>query len=96
MWRPLGFYLTLEACALVKDALLWSTGFDRRTCMGLTYFVRRGDAQLAARMAGGGGGVAGAEQAPMLLLHGVGMGLLPYLYFLANLAATGAIRGGGV
>jgi hypothetical protein len=110
MWRPLGFYLSMEAAALLRDASLRAMGFRRGDCMGLTYYSRPGTAAAAgtgANAAGAAAGGAGAgegggaearqqqgeeeqgQDVPLLLLHGVGMGLLPYITFLANLAATG-------
>ncbi|KAI8469722.1 MAG: Alpha/Beta hydrolase protein [Monoraphidium minutum] len=105
MWRPLGFYVWMEAAAAARHAALAAMGFRRRRAAGLTYYVRPGAAAAAAAGGGGGGAGAGLENSgdggggegsgdggaavPMLLLHGVGMGLLPYLAFIAHLAATG-------
>ncbi|GBF96822.1 hypothetical protein Rsub_09678 [Raphidocelis subcapitata] len=141
MWRPLAFYVAMEAAAAAKNAALLAAGFRRRRCGQITYYVRPGDAAGGAagfgfggrrrrggsdggesgggggwvngwrRCGGGGGGGgeggggwspiggdgparsggggSGSVDVPMLLLHGVGMGLLPYLGLLANLAATG-------
>ncbi|PNH03592.1 hypothetical protein TSOC_010335 [Tetrabaena socialis] len=52
---------------------------------------RSSGAKVGGGGGGGGGGAAAAEgPVPIVFLHGVGMGLMPYLRLLVALAATGA------
>lgn len=53
-----------------------------------------GEAAGAAGQAGGAGnagstGAGSTEDVPLVLLHGIGMGLIPYIGMLFNMAATG-------
>ncbi len=76
-WRPLAFYLGVELSALLKHCLMLAMGFSTGTVHGFTYYVY----QPADRMA--------AQRLPVLFQHGVGVGLLPYVLFVARLACMG-------
>eukprot|EP00878_Enallax_costatus_P008311 GHUV01008689.1.p1 GENE.GHUV01008689.1~~GHUV01008689.1.p1 ORF type:complete len:717 (+),score=294.35 GHUV01008689.1:916-3066(+) len=85
-YRPLGFYLFMEVAAFVGNLALRAAGFKQATYMGITYFTRnpRTAPQQAADESGNSG-----DEAPLVLLHGIGMGLIPYISLLFNMAATG-------
>lgn len=87
-YRPLGFYLFMEVAAFVGNLALQAAGFKQATYMGITYFTRNfspAPPQTAARDDSG----SSTSEAPLVLLHGIGMGLIPYISLLFNMAATG-------
>lgn len=139
-YRPLAFYVAMEAAALLCRVALQAAGFERHVWNGLAYYTRNMPARMQprqsvdySRAAGGGSSSsgyalsalqgshsssAGQQQAarhyqwqrqhqqhhyhssvqeqeeqedstPLVLLHGIGMGLLCYISVLFNLAATG-------
>jgi len=74
------FYLGIEVAYLVKHLLMLGAGFKARSHRGYTYYTRgiersQGDAQQDGKC-------------PILFLHGVGLGLLPYITFVFRLAST--------
>ncbi|KAF8071037.1 hypothetical protein HT031_001119 [Scenedesmus sp. PABB004] len=98
-WQPLAFYAAMEAAAALCALALCAAGFRRGRAGRLTYYVcgwRRPTPGAGARGVGGerdrgelGSPPGGAGDVPLVLLHGIGTGLLPYFSLLANLAATG-------
>mmetsp|Transcript_23683 Transcript_23683/g.51983 ORF Transcript_23683/g.51983 Transcript_23683/m.51983 type:complete len:595 (+) Transcript_23683:246-2030(+) len=74
-YRPLGFYLGIELMFLAKHMLLVGGGFKAHRHNGYTYYTHGMDAPL--------------QQAPTLFMHGVGLGLLPYVTFVMRLVAQG-------
>lgn len=108
-YKPLAFYLVMEAAALLCRVALHAAGFQRHVWMGLAYYTRNMPAQpvrhsidIPAGMHGGSWhrysraaampaqrGSRGSQEVPLVLLHGIGMGLIPYISMLFNMAATG-------
>lgn len=111
-YKPLAFYVTMEAAALLCRVALQAAGFQRHEWMGLAYYTRNMSAQqirpstdLPAGFYRSSSGMhvhqpgraaslgqhrsRSSEQVPLVLLHGVGMGLVPYISVLFNMAATG-------
>ncbi|KAI8467743.1 MAG: hypothetical protein J3K34DRAFT_523459 [Monoraphidium minutum] len=89
-YRPLAFYALTELLALMGRAAMWAAGFTRHVAGGHVFYTRA----AAAAPGGGEGGDAraappAAAPAPVLLLHGVGAGVLPYLWMICSLASTG-------
>ncbi|WIA11764.1 hypothetical protein OEZ85_011858 [Tetradesmus obliquus] len=124
-YEPLGFYLFMEAAALLGALALRAAGFKQSRWSGLTYYTRNmphssshgsgsrrtsmqqqplehGSSPLpharhqwcdqaassAARQRQEAPG-SGGNEVPLVLLHGIGMGLIPYISLLFNMAATG-------
>ena len=83
--RPMIFYLGIEVAYLVKHLLMLGAGFKAHSLQGYTYYTRgmessqdkRREKQQDVK-----------EKCPILFLHGVGLGLLPYITFVFRLAAT--------
>ena len=107
-YRPLAFYLAMEAAALVCRVALMAAGFNRHSCMGLSYYTTNMPQHQPAEPVANSlacNGVShkpGAGQpqlhgtgrdVPLVFVHGIGMGLIPYISCLFNMAATGASRG---
>lgn len=61
----------------VNTHKLQAAGFERHAVCGQVYYTHPGSPETPG-------------QAPILLLHGVGAGVLPYLALIFNYAATGA------
>ncbi|KAI8468988.1 MAG: hypothetical protein J3K34DRAFT_522470 [Monoraphidium minutum] len=85
IYRPLAFYVVTEFLALVTRAMLWATGFERHDVCGLGYYTRAG-APAPAPAAAAEGGAAGT---PVVIMHGVAAGVLPYLELVFSVAAMG-------
>lgn len=102
--RPLALYLGTEVIALLTAAALWGMGFQVGAHNGDRYFYKpaaptpaspaprspysaTGNKTGAVGSSGAGGSV-GSNDRPILLLHGVGLGLLPYLMLVARLGAS--------
>eukprot|EP00198_Chlamydomonas_reinhardtii_P008767 XP_001698104.1 predicted protein [Chlamydomonas reinhardtii] len=100
-WRPLGFYVAIELLVGLKHVMLLAAGFRPYMVGGLRYYTyglppltpAQAAAELVAVQRRGGAGRREAEAtsaaAPLLFLHGVGLGLLPYLNFLLQLSSLG-------
>lgn len=94
-YRPLGFYLFMEFAAVIGNTALRAAGFKQSTWMGIAYFMKH---MPADKHSPGPGTAAAAdgdrsrEDVPLVLLHGIGMGLIPYISLLFNMAATGRFR----
>lgn len=84
-YRPAIFYIAGEFLALLKHIMLLACGFRCRQARGLTYYTYR--AELLGQP--GSNAAAGCPRQPILFLHGVGLGLLPYIPFVMRLASTG-------
>jgi hypothetical protein len=80
--RPAWFYAGIEVIYGFKHALMIGAGFRSHTHRGYHYY-----SYGQARSCGGEKG--GEAQVPVLFLHGVGIGLLPYITFVWRLAASG-------
>eukprot|EP00879_Flechtneria_rotunda_P025127 GHRR01026686.1.p1 GENE.GHRR01026686.1~~GHRR01026686.1.p1 ORF type:complete len:484 (+),score=129.44 GHRR01026686.1:291-1742(+) len=93
-YRPLGFYLFMEFAAVMGHVALLAAGFRAEHWMGMTYYTKnmcqdRQRSQVAAAPPAYGAGSDQAAGPPLVLLHGIGMGLIPYISMLFNMAATG-------
>jgi hypothetical protein len=121
-YKPLAFYVAMEAAALLCRVALQAAGFQRHVWMGLPYYTRNMPAQpvrhsidippeayvrgrrrsfqapamsaqpfsmLPQRHSTPAQRRMSAHQTPLVLLHGIGMGLIPYISMLFNMAATG-------
>mmetsp|Transcript_41153 Transcript_41153/g.106528 ORF Transcript_41153/g.106528 Transcript_41153/m.106528 type:complete len:408 (-) Transcript_41153:866-2089(-) len=78
--RPLLFYGATEAVGLLSHAVLLASGFRRHSHSHVGaahYWVRRAEA-------GAGAGLADGSK-PLVFMHGIGFGLLPYMPFLRKL-----------
>jgi hypothetical protein len=73
-YRPLTFYAITESMDCLTRAMLWAAGLRRHDVCGHVYYTLDGDAKLQ----------------PVLLMHGVGAGVLPYFGLIFKFAATGA------
>ncbi|KAK9841742.1 hypothetical protein WJX81_000194 [Elliptochloris bilobata] len=82
MHKPLAVHLAAEAMGLLTAVMLLALGFRMRRMQGFTYWVR-GAPPTEAVLAGAG--AAAAAAAPLVFIHGVGLGLTPYLHFIAEL-----------
>ncbi|EFJ48804.1 hypothetical protein VOLCADRAFT_90669 [Volvox carteri f. nagariensis] len=103
-YRPLVFYLLTEAVAAATHIALLVMGFRATATPGGTATVytwsppTAGTTATAARTAtdikkGGDGDGGDDDDAPLLFLHGIGLGLTPYLRLLRRLlAASGGRR----
>lgn len=98
-YRPLAFYLAMEAAALLCRVALQAAGFQRHVWMGHGYYTKNMSAQhphkaayQSANLETAAGAVGVQQDVPLVLLHGIGMGLIPYISCLFNMAATGASR----
>ncbi|KAF5831108.1 Alpha/Beta hydrolase protein [Dunaliella salina] len=94
-YRPLAFYLLIEYLFFMKHVVLLSLGFRAYKHAGFKYYVygklpnmqgHKDEQELK--------GIeledpTHSSQVPILFLHGVGMGLFPYMGFIAQLACTG-------
>mmetsp|Transcript_5575 Transcript_5575/g.15001 ORF Transcript_5575/g.15001 Transcript_5575/m.15001 type:complete len:739 (-) Transcript_5575:1603-3819(-) len=94
-YRPLAFYLLIEYLFFMKHVVLLSLGFRAYKHAGFKYYVYGKLPNMRGRKEGQQlKGVeledpAHSSQVPILFLHGVGMGLFPYMGFIAQLACTG-------
>jgi pimeloyl-ACP methyl ester carboxylesterase len=70
--RPLAVYACVAALEAAARALLWLQGFRRAQLGGFRYWFREG------------GGDSG-DASPLVFMHGVGQGLLPYVHWLWTL-----------
>ncbi|WIA32423.1 hypothetical protein OEZ86_003246 [Tetradesmus obliquus] len=78
-WRPLGFYVVMEALAAAAAAALWAMGFKKRQLGELHYYTRGID----------DGSSSSSKQQPIVFIHGVA-GLLLYLPLLGRLLSCKA------
>lgn len=78
--RPLAFYIGIECMIMVKHAALRAAGFSHISLNGYSLYTYT-HGQPASALSDG--------PAPILFMHGIGLGLLPYLPFVARLVATG-------
>ncbi|KAL6760889.1 hypothetical protein V8C86DRAFT_3132167 [Haematococcus lacustris] len=92
---PLLLYLAIEAVHCLTWGFLAACGFKRHRHLGTTFYSRNctqpgGEAAVTAAAAGQDPGLLlQPPPSPLVLLHGVGLGLLPYLLLLCQLAAPG-------
>lgn len=125
-YKPLAFYVAMEAAALLCRVALQAAGFQRHVWMGLPYYTKNMPAQpvrhsidippeayvrgrrrsfqaaampaqsfsmLLQRHSTAAQRHLSAQQTPLVLLHGIGMGLIPYISMLFNMVATGQHHG---
>ncbi|KAJ9534258.1 hypothetical protein QJQ45_006930 [Haematococcus lacustris] len=79
--RPLTIYCAYEFMGWMNHTMLCWAGFKSHKQDGLAYYTYNVPATAAD---------ATSDVAPIVLLHGVGLGLLPYIRMVISLAATGA------
>lgn len=72
--KPLAVHLASEAAGWVVSLYLWCGGFVGHHHQGLPYWIHKPLPTAAA-----------AHKPPVLFLHGVGFGLVPYLPFIDQL-----------
>lgn len=87
LYRPATFYLSMELLALVGRAMLRAIGMKRFSHRGIAYYYKGNHPPRTTTVVGGATDAPSAKL-PLVFLHGVGMGLLPYLTFLIALVAT--------
>ena len=78
-YRPLTFYLGIEILYLAKHYLLLLLGFRHRKFRNQNLYSF-GDTATAA---------CSKKPAPIVFLHGVGLGILPYIPLLQRMRGTG-------
>lgn len=81
-YRPFIFYLVIEFLFLFKHVAMSSVGFTSHRIKGQVYYMSSNFPHRTLKK---------DEESivPFLFLHGVGLGLLPYLSFVFRLLATG-------
>lgn len=79
-FRPMCFYLGIEIVYLVKHLLMLGAGFKAGSHCGYNYYTRGLNSSQSES--------SNEQNSPILFIHGVGLGLLPYITFLLRLAAT--------
>ncbi|EFJ53114.1 hypothetical protein VOLCADRAFT_115694 [Volvox carteri f. nagariensis] len=98
-YRPLAFYAGVEVLIALKHVMLLAAGFRAHMYQGMLYYTYGLPATAAAAAVQQQGHslirsetptvrtAASDVKAPILFLHGVGLGLLPYLNFLLRLSS---------
>ncbi|GMH46108.1 hypothetical protein BSKO_14072 [Bryopsis sp. KO-2023] len=102
-YRPMCFYLLMEFLGILAHSIMNATGFVQHQHAGYTYFTFAGDPDTARltrhsrrhsvhsnpmrRLSVMGNPLP--EPKPIVFLHGVGVGILPYLDFIQALVCTG-------
>ncbi|CAK0892308.1 unnamed protein product, partial [Prorocentrum cordatum] len=82
--RPLLLYVgTTLLCPLMTMQVMSMIGFRKERIGGLTYWHR-----LPCSGVDPAADIAGAMQTPMVVVHGLGVGLVPYYLFVLRLART--------
>lgn len=89
VYKPLAFYAGSEVAAGLKHVLLLACGFKCHEHRGYTYYTYGLDPCSASPGAESSCNSSGGSKEPIVFLHGVGAGLLPYLHFVQRLVATG-------
>ncbi|KAG2501920.1 hypothetical protein HYH03_000418 [Edaphochlamys debaryana] len=86
-YRPLWFYAGVEVLIALKHCMLLAAGFRAHRYEGLVYYTyglpesSLSTPIMTRRQA--------AASAPLLFMHGVGLGILPYFNFLLRLSSIG-------
>ncbi|KAF5829221.1 hypothetical protein DUNSADRAFT_16396 [Dunaliella salina] len=82
--RPLLFYMMTEAIAFATGVGMQAMGYQKgRSTSGMVFYFHPGNPLHKA-------GLQNQQQAPpLLMLHGVGLGLLPYMLVISQLTACG-------
>ncbi|GIM02000.1 hypothetical protein Vretimale_6706 [Volvox reticuliferus] len=104
-YRPLFFYMGVEVLIMLKHVMLLAAGFRPHMCQGMRFYTyglpatpvtatetppaAAASAAAPTQRANSVGKNDGGADAPVLFLHGVGLGLLPYLNFLLRLSSLG-------
>ena len=78
------FYLGIEVIYAAKHLLMLGSGFKAHSHRGYTYYTHGMEKKPSANKED-----LSPSKAPILFLHGVGLGLLPYITFVQRLAASG-------
>ena len=82
-YRPFFFYLVIELLFLLKHMAMLAAGFTSHRIKDQTYYLSYNfPAKVEAKK-------LDDDATPFLFLHGVGLGLTPYLGFVFRLVATG-------
>ncbi|WIA17545.1 hypothetical protein OEZ85_014374 [Tetradesmus obliquus] len=85
-YRPLAFYLFCEGMAAAKHAMLLAAAFKGHSYGAYTYYTYN----LPTEWQAAHGQLASRDHLhPIIFLHGVGAGLLPYIPFLLRTTALG-------
>lgn len=101
-YKPLVFYICTEALAWATACLLHIAGFDRHCHKGQVFYTYRlgtgtatangqSSIELVSDNMNGSSKCSNKGQDPLLFIHGVGAGLLPYLLFVYKLMSTGML-----
>ncbi|GLI62994.1 hypothetical protein VaNZ11_005852 [Volvox africanus] len=99
-YRPLFFYMGVEVLIALKHVMLLAAGFRPHLCRGLRYYtyglpddavttIATSRTATSMKRGNSGGKSGDGADAPVLFLHGVGLGVLPYLNFLLRLSSLG-------
>ncbi|GMH33240.1 hypothetical protein BSKO_01074 [Bryopsis sp. KO-2023] len=75
---PLVFYIVSETLGIISHVMLLCMGFAKSSCRGSAYFLHK-PSKLDSP----------ASQRPIVFLHGVGVGILPYMSFIRRILALG-------
>ena len=87
--RPMVFYFGIEMLFAIKHVMLLGTGFSSYRHRGYTFYTYGMQLGERQRVHPSSTAAAPDAQVPILFLHGVGIGLLPYAPFVFRLAAAG-------
>jgi pimeloyl-ACP methyl ester carboxylesterase len=81
--KPLVIYAFMELIGVINMFLLWCLGFQKVSSLShkkskgnMLIFVRNGQSQ---------GKLLNGQKTPLVFIHGVGLGILPYFQFLGKL-----------
>lgn len=99
-YRPLAFYAAIEYLIALKHVLMLAMGFAHAHHRGMAVYTygevgRAGPRDALSSVDGETVVAMAAEESmpPFMFLHGVGVGVLPYINFVQRLAATGRCAG---
>lgn len=79
-YKPMLFYVAAEVLAQGTQCFLQLTGFKKHQHSGHVFYTYGVDTAAASH---------GDGEEPLLFVHGVGAGLLPYLLFIYKLTCAG-------
>eukprot|EP00466_Bigelowiella_natans_P011570 jgi/Bigna1/90197/estExt_fgenesh1_pg.C_650012 len=96
LWKPFCLYIAMEMLWGIGALVLVCLGFQYSSEGEVAYWVRRGQHQGTKEGGGGGGGGGGGYDSnnistphdPIILLHGIGLGVLPYVNTIWKLLKT--------
>lgn len=84
-YRPLAFYVGIELLFAMKHVIMLAIGFTAHKHQGFNYYTK---GVIKAGCAQEHSDANNQVGVPILFMHGVGLGALPYISFVMRLAAT--------